>query len=424
MNQKGSLAVLILLLCSLISVGIFLFSYQQTRPTNEQKIQASSVPSNFIQDSKTIQKLTPMPEKLNLPEISKYQNLVANITDGKLRLIDIGTKQTIDLGIDGVSFSSASIRDSGYIFSPDKTVLLVRRLNNIWEINLDNKSTRNLTNINDDLGVYTCCGRFSPNGKFIYYSLQGGSLINEKDGLRLIYPDGSKKTLEYITNPKGWMKDSKGIIFTDSHFDNLDWDSLPTKIYDIETGNMTALVDTNIDTIAWSDDNSRGVFCSSNLFDCQIIKYNFPKDTVSFPFLTIDHVVRQQSEGTLDPKTKDYSLEIWDSTVISPDGQNAILTKRIQPYINGIISNDMYFLNHVEVYLWNTETKQKTKLPIQISARTKAFWSKDSQNLIYIKPISPAANPNFGEVFIFNLASKKEDQITILGNFDLPETDY
>lgn len=108
--------------------------------------------------------------------------------------------------------------------------------------------------------------------------------------------------------------------------------------------------------------------------------------------------------------------EFWEIQAISPDGTYITLTKLFRPAEGTTGSYDA----NLEVYLWDTVTKQKVKLPITFSLHTKPFWTADSKKIIYIRQhvIERDYLSDSGDLYLYDIESKKEIRLTNSGDFE------
>jgi Tol biopolymer transport system component len=402
-NQIRSF-ILIIGVVTLILVGILASKYyflntKKSPYTNQQAInQITSITSP------------------NISNLSSFENNVLVTNKGKLQLINLLTGKRRDF-VEGKLISSGYLYHYNGIFSPDKKWILFYKDHNIWRTSADGTDIKQLstqgtprTNVYWNIEIGNV--KWSPDGQKIFYVVKvdntGSGATNPhqvppgtQEGLWVIDSEGSnQKYIPQVKSPIEWMPDSKRIVFVDNNTYKY---TSPTKSYNILTREIkTLLPNTAIKNLYWSKKGDKGLYTDSRYEDSYLIDNNFQQ---------IDVLSRQTN---IQYQDKD-AIQFKEAHTISPDGKHAIITELIRP--NGGLTGELDA--NLNVYLWNTNSKEKVKLPIKVSLHTKPFWSRDSQKIVYVKqyPETLYGNENgylslTGDLYYYDLATKKQTQVT------------
>lgn len=403
-NQKSSF-ILIIGIAVLILVGVIVGgAYYLGIPNKETKSQGVN----------PTQQVPPSTTATTISNQSPFENNVLIGSKGKLQLINLLTADRKDL-VDGEFISSGYLYHYNGVFSPDKKWILFIKDHNLWKISADGKDTKQLTTQgkprtevywNIEIGNI----KWSPDGQKIFYVAivdntgSGATKPHQvppgtQDGLWVMDSDGSnQKYIPQVKTPIEWMPDNKRIVFVDG-----DEYTSPTKTYDISTGEIKIILpNTAIKNLFWSKKGDKGLYTDKHYEDSYLVDSSMQQ---------IDVLTRQanmQYQGK-------SAFQFKEAHTISPDGKYAIITELIRPSEGFTGELDA----NLNVYLWDTNSKEKIKLPIKVSLHTKPFWSRDSQRIVYLKqyPETLYGNVNgylslTGDLYKYDLASKKETQVT------------
>lgn len=308
-------------------------------------------------------------------------------------------------------------------FSPDKKWIIFESKGDIWKIGTDGKDLKQLTfqsidTTSEKLGTRTSNPRVSPNGRYIYYQIsyysgeegEGPPTQKQKNkpniesGYWMIdFGGNTPKFLLDLEYPVDWMPDNKRIIFISKG---------KTYTYNTEDNKRSPLFDYGIDSLSWSQDGSKAVYFANDELYLADSNFNI-----------VATLPRRKEVTALSTSSK--TEEFLQLATISPDGKYVLVTKPFILYAKsgsqmfGDEVNDYKF--KVPVFLWDTATKQEIMLPIFFSSHTVPFWSKDSKKIIYVRerlvPDQPSHYSEFGDIFVYNLDSKKEMQLTTSQDF-------
>lgn len=359
-----------------------------------------------------------------------FSDYVLATKNNKLFLENIVSKESHEFSFNGAMDISGYQYAYDSVFSPDKKWALLTKDHNIWKTDRKLSTQKQLTTqgknkTNDLWGVETGGPKWSPDGMHIYYSvsiaLPGNdaanpgmkSPTNVQEGIWIMDQDGSnQKYLPQVKQPLGWMPNSKEIMFNGTDANSA------IKAFNIDGGNIRNLIHGNtisdlVEDISWSKDGKVAVYTSKNNGSYLI----------NDKFEMIDNLSRQRGNVPADLLSADYTLEFWESHVMSPNGKFALVTKLTRPYTKGNASDSSYDFDHkVEVYLWDTASKQQTKLPIYFSLHTKPFWTADGNKIVYVRqsPVegSTSVSGERGDIFVYDLISQQESKITSTKDFD------
>lgn len=402
LNQKGNFLIImgIILIILVMGVGVYYLG-TKNRTNSSQRINPE-------------QQVTPSTAANTISNQSPYENnaLVAN--KGKLQLINLLTKERKDLVV-GDFINSGYLYHYNGIFSPDKKWVLFSRKNDLWKIGIDGTGEKQLTNQAKERteqywGVDVGQPKWSPDGKYILFTVSinkigSGATKPHQDppgvqeGLWTMDSNGdNQKYIPQVKTPIEWMPDNKRIVFVDGS----EYTS-PTKTYDITTGEIkTILPNTAIKNLFWSKKGDKGLYTDSHYGDSYLVDVNMQQ---------LDVLTRQ---GNVQYQGKS-AFQFKEAHTISPDGKYAIITELIRP-TDGLTGE---LDANLDVYLWDTNSKEKIKLPIKVSLHTKPFWSNDSQKIVYLKqyPETLYGNENgylslTGDLYYYDLTTKKETKVT------------
>jgi len=352
--------------------------------------------------------------------------IALNQQDQKLILVDINSKLVKPITGSFMSYSSTNyVHTYDFSFSPDKKSFLVIKDNNIFKIDTDTLTEKQLTfqgtpETKEFFGIQVSHPKWGPDGQHIYFGInkiysdnesqkklpktQLGTWIMDQNGnqqkylSKINYPSG---------NPVGWMANGKEIVFNDN---------FSAKLYNIETEETRNFSNQKVQNISFSKNGKFGVYSIEDSMDNYLIDSNFN---------IIDSIIRQKGQTPANPLTTNYLLEFWEARSISPDGKYVLITKLTQPYEKGQ-QLDTY-IDDVELYLWNTLTKEKIKLPILLSQLSKVFWSPDNNKIIFTRPEKlKLGNPTVRlmDIYTYDIKNQKEDRITSSNNLDHTFIDY
>ncbi|HSW96532.1 MAG TPA: hypothetical protein VLF89_01770 [Candidatus Saccharimonadales bacterium] len=342
-------------------------------------------------------------EKKEIPLID-YKNAVFSSDEKTFFLTDLKSKKTTTIDMHtNMPFEVAygQLVQYNNVLSPDKKSALFLKDHNIWKMDFQTKKATQLTTIGRaaEGAIWSIDAEFpiwSPNGHLIYYSVNADPPNNVntypgmqtpsdiKEGTWLMNADGKQqKFLPLVINPRGWMPDNKTILFADQPYETSD-----TKSYDSNTGKLAIFVkNLRISSILWDTNGTKGVYTKSDLSVSYLI------DNKKTILETLPHYETPSSQNILH------------TFLLSPDGKYILITKEAS--IN------------VDVFLFNTLTKEKIQLPITFDSNTKPFWSKDSTQLIYAKKTRDNS-----DLFIYDTNSHQQRQITDTASFTPSSIDY
>lgn len=420
-RQKGYIPVIIgiiILILVLTSVAYFI-GLKTNKPTSQGSLDSSTIPQTQKQTS---------------VNNSDFSDDILSTKGNKIYLTSIVTKETQPFNLEGTIDIAGYQYSYNNVFSPDKKWLLYIKDHNIWKVGRDLLNPKQLTTqgqnkTSEFWGVEAGAPKWSPDGKYIYYTVSIAvpgtdavfpgmkSPTGIKEGVWLMDVDGNnQKQLSQVKSPINWMPNSKEIIFTDGISDTSN-----TKAFDVATGSIRNLISgKSIRDISWSLNGNTAVYSAGGSGDSYLINNGFE---------TIASLQRQRGTIPADLLNTDYTLEFWESHLMSPDGRYALITVLTRPYTRGNASTSSYGYDHkVEVYLWDTQSKEQTKLPIYFSLHTKPFWSTDGKELIYVRqsplPGSTSVSGERGDIFVYDLNTKLEARVTNSQDFDPFNIEY
>lgn len=244
----------------------------------------------------------------------------------------------------------------------------------------------------------------SPDSQKVYYKVSNHSLIAGAS-YKPINEEGKvckpQEIQEYITdlngnkqkiNPIfeaqviGWSADNQSLYYL-YHSYQLDQ---ALREFNIQTGDTKVLLKDSVNTLLWSKDGSKGVFVGLARFDGG---YSAPgaKNLGTINLIDSNFKIlgtQQPREGVPDGEAMlntGYKWYFWKVNSISPDGKYVALTKIPQEHFAQGDSgwNDRILSQYSEVYLWDTGTGLKDKLPFTVDSSASIKWIADSSRLIY-----------------------------------------
>ncbi|HSW88311.1 MAG TPA: hypothetical protein VLG12_04060 [Candidatus Saccharimonadales bacterium] len=379
-SKKRHIYTIVIIIFLLISIPIFLRTFFQSKGKH----------------------ILTIPFKTATP--IDYNNIVFSSDANSFFLTDLLSEKTtsVDMHLSApFKIPYGQLTQYNNILSPNRKSALFLKDHNIWKIDFPTKKLTQLTTIGraGEGTLWSIDAEFptwSPNGKLIYYSVNADPPDNVdtypgmqtppdiQEGTWVMNADGKQqKYLPLVINPRGWMPDNKTIIFADQPYETSD-----TKSYNIATGKVNTFVKgLRIANIMWDKHGEKGLYTASNLSASFLIDKN------GNILATLPH------DETSSQKTLHTFL-------LSPDGKYILITKDA--------ANDT-----LDVFLWNTQTKEKMQLPITFSSNTKPFWDQDSSKLIYAKLIE-----NESRLFVYDLFSQQETQIITFSNNNPSYIDY
>lgn len=364
-------------------------------------------------------------QKFNYQNQSDYI-IALNQQDQKLILVDIGSKIIKPISGSFLPYSSTNyVHNYDFSFSPDKKSFLVIKNNNIFKIDTETLAEKQLTfqganETKDFLGIQVSRPKWAPNGQHIYFSVEAIDNFSDvqkklpKTQLGTWVMDDNGDQQKYLSkisfplgNPVGWMINNTEIAFNDN---------FSAKIYDIGTEKIRDFSSKKIKDMSFSQSGKFGVYLAEDSMDSYLVDSNFN---------VIDSITRQNGQIPLNILTTDFVLEFWEARLISPNGKYVIVTKMTLPYEKGQQADT--YVDNVELYLWEVETKEKIKLPIFVSQFTKVFWTSDSSKIIFtrpekLKPGNSLVRPM--DIYTYDIQSQKEERITNINNIDHTFIDY
>lgn len=360
----------------------------------------------------------------------------------------------LDVNVDGRYNPPFRITNPDYAIqlTPDKKHFIFKKNSNLWVMDTDGKNLKQLTTERtvkeSDCPVLINKFLISPDSQKVFYRLgsdyyEKGGATRRADGTICIptlknQPDelivdlvGKKQKLnrdkeDYRGTPISWTPDSKGIYYAYSGSysgENGGKQFIERTVrFDVETGTTTEVVKDQISTIFWNKDASKIVYVAGAPYRSETSIYA----SYGPIYITDKDFTQKEShpfrvgvpEGEALIKSE-YKWEWWRPWDISPDGKYVILTR--VPQIHHANSVSDYWENRhlgqkVEVYLWDTETNQETKLPIIVTEDTKLKFSTDGKRLIYRNYIEQLNNddPRGDALYIYDLKTKQQKMMVDL----------
>jgi hypothetical protein len=432
-REAGFTPILVLLIIFLL--GFFIFK----NPTLKERL---NLPQ---QDAK---------QESNILNRVYYFKLGESTTDPykELDYIDVGSgeKGKIDLNTDLISYKSLPTRyndspNSSAQLTPDKKFIIFEKdpSNNDANLYLFNIEKKDITQLTTEAGPPengVCPVKIdflvSGDSKKIYYRISNAyftlfngqaTTINGVCKPRLnqsqdwiVTLDGKKQRLE--NTPKGsviaWSQNSSSLYYS-----LLDSEPFLVSFNPATEDSKEVLKDT-VSSLYWSRDGSKGVYVGLANFN------HLSKSYGKINLISSDFSIL----GSLDPRegvpegdaffNSAYDWNYWGAGPISPDGKNVVVIKIPQTHF---ADGDAGWKNNIlsqksEVYLWNTSTKEKTKLPVILDSNAVIKWTADGSKLIYHTMGRLTDNgtetKDSNALYIYDLKSKKQTLLIDFYNED------
>jgi Tol biopolymer transport system component len=346
---------------------------------------------------------------------SNTLNRVYMVYKNPQQFIDAGSKEEgqVNLPIELPDYTGAIDNPDGIQLSKDKSFVVFIKNGDFWKVDLDGKSSKQLTQNLTKVSAGQCPIRIakfmlSPDNRKIYYQLLDDS-FTKTGGYPAVSRDyegkpcspvlepykpqewilsiaGDKKQIKRILGGRSlaWSFDSQAILYTD-HEPNAKLIS-----FDIATNKQSTLLDEEVFSIFWSQDGKKVVYTSS---PNNAARFNNEGDDIGMMYVAesgdlkkrISHILEEGRPKENALLNSDYSYAWWKQVGISPDGRYVVLVKTPQVNKKNQINDaeNSYFAEYSEVYLWDTQTNTDQKLPITVNQKAPIKWSADGDFLIY-----------------------------------------
>lgn len=360
---------------------------------------------------------------------NNFVNSVLFWKRGKPSLVDIQTGFIKELNLGDLYIENQHMYATDLqkyynpVFSPDKKWIVFGSNGDIWKIGADGNGLQQITKqakqpTEDKWGVEATNPRLSPDGKLILYDVlypadgEGPAFTPEEErkfkpeiesGYWMIdFNSGVPIFLPGLEYPVDWMSDNARIIFTSKE---------KTYAYNTFSKEISSLLNYPIYSLSWSADGNTVVYSTN---DTIYLADSNLKTLATLP--------RRKEVAPLSTSSK--TEEFIEYASLSPDGKYVLLVK---PFIFYSKNGTRMWGDKIKEYefkvpvsLWDTQTKQVTKVSTYFSSHAIPFWSKDSKKIAYVKEFNnpdPSLISSFGDIYVYDLETNRENQITTSGDY-------